>query len=423
MKKRTYIKIPAILLVSLFLLGSFFGCDYIKDKQTESVNATEQETLAVPENVCLLVGNTRNVLYPDKKVMKAELTQMAEQNANCFVITIDGNPNTCSRTFTVQYPESLAMFQDANNQKYIDKTATEIMQDCIPNEAEIDILGALRSAEKEFSKNSDAKKRIVIFSSGISTAGALNFAENPKLIEEDPNVIVAMLKASKSLPDLTNVEIVWHGFSIVEAPQEQLSALNEYRLKNLWEAILTACNATIHSLESEIGTKNNGSAKVDKEKHPPVSTVEFPNVIDIDLDETKVQFKPGSAEFLDEAKVHEELKPYAEIILQSGCKNFYLIGSTASFSTKENCLKLSTERAEAVKNVLCSFGVPASFLEVYGIGRENFGGEYKWRVNDLKADGKTLVDPLAQQNRKVMIIEKSSEKGVEFKQIWDATMA
>lgn len=420
MKKGTYIKIFSILFVLLLLLGSFLGCGYIKNKQAEKVNVPENNS-PVPETVCLLIGNTRNVLYPDKKVMKSELAQMAEQSANCFVITVDGKPDTCSRTFTAQYPESLAMFQDANNQKYIDKTANEIMLSCVPNEAEIDILGALRSAEKEFSKDKNTKKRIVIFGSGISTAGALNFAANPKLIETDPNDIVTMLKTSKSLPDLTDVEIVWHGFSIVEAPQKQLSDLNEYRLKCIWETILIACNATVCSLESEIGTEHNGSANINKEKYPQVSVVEFPNIIEID--ETKVQFKPGTAEFLDEVKAYEELKPYAEMIKQSGCTNFYVIGSTASFSTKEKCLTLSSERADAVKNVLCSFGVPESFLEVYGIGRENFGGEYKWRVNDLQADGKTLAEPLATQNRKVIIIDKNSEKGLEFKRIWDQTMA
>lgn len=405
MKKR-WLKFTSVFLVLLITILGFSSCCNSNPTPTESV--------------CILYGNTRNVPIPDYASIEPEITKMTEVATNCSMIVIDGNPNSYCYEETLYYPCTLPIFQKSNNAGYIKNAIKTMAQAGQAHADEIDILGALRSAEKKLSEDKDTKKKILIFSSGISTAGALNFADNPKLIEEDPNVIVNMLKASQSLPDLTNVEIVWHGFSVVEEPQKQLSDINEYRLETLWRAILTACNATIVSFESEVGAVSNYPIEEVKKDYPQVSVVEFPDVIDID--ETKVQFKPRTAEFLDENKVYEELKPYAEMILQSGCKNFYLVGSTASVSGNAECLKLSTERAEAVKNVLCSFGVPASFLEIYGIGRENFGGEYKWRVNDLKADGKNLDEQLAQQNRKVMIIEKSSEKGMEFKQIWDTTM-
>lgn len=413
--KKSLLRFASFFSVLLLLAVICSSCVKSEPENTGS----EKTNPALPENICILLGNTHNVARPDYDIMETEFAEMAEQGVNCSVIVIDGNPNLYSYSNNVRYPKALAFLQESNNKNYIDKIMKEIVNNCVPRTDEIDILGALRSAEKKLSA-ADTQKRILLFSSGISTAGALNFADNPKLIEEDPNVIVNMLKASQSLPDLTNVEIVWHGFSVVEEPQKQLSDINEYRLETLWRAILTACNATIVSFESEVGAVSNYPIEEVKKDYPQVSVVEFPDVIDID--ETKVQFKPRTAEFLDENKVYEELKPYAEMILQSGCKNFYLVGSTASVSSNAECLKLSTERAEAVKNVLCSFGVPASFLEIYGIGRENFGGEYKWRVNDLKADGKSLDEQLAQQNRKVMIIEKSSEKGMEFKQIWDTTM-
>lgn len=414
--KKNLLKFTSIFLIFLLLTAICSGCKKEpKNIESETTNAAQ------PENICILLGNTRNVARPDYDVMESEFAKMAEQGVHCSVIVIDGKPNLYSYSDTIRYPKALAFLQENNNSNYLSKIMKEIVNNCVPRTDEIDILGALRSAEKKLSEDKNTKKKILIFSSGISTAGALNFAENPKLIEESPDVIVNMLKASKSLPDLTNIEIVWHGFSVVEEPQKQLSDINEYRLETIWKAILTACNATIVSFESEVGAVSNYNVEEVKKDYPQVSAVEFPDVIDID--ETKVQFKPRTAEFLDENKVHEELKPYAEMILQSGSKNFYLVGSTASVSGNAECLKLSTERAEAVKSVLCSFGVPASFLEVYGIGRENFGGAYKWRVNDLKADGKTLDEPLAQQNRKVMIIEKGSEKGIEFKQIWDTTMA
>lgn len=424
MEKKQIKFIAVLLAIVLLALGCFI---YGKKQSTKPVTKAplettkpEQTNTTPTETVCILLGYTRNVPRPDEDIMKNEFAQMAEHVADCSVIVIDGEPTLRSYTTTVRYPKALPFLQEDSNSNYIKRTMKKVVNNCEPKAAEIDILGALRSAEKELSRHDDTKKRILIFSSGISTTGALNFAKNPKLIEENPDIIVNMLKESKSLPDLTDVEIVWRGFSVVEEPQKRLSDINEYRLENLWRAILTACNATIVSFESEIGSVSNYSVNEVKKDYPQVSVVEFPDVIDID--ETKVQFKPRTAEFLDEDKVRAELKPYAEMILQSGCKNFYLVGSTASISGNAECLKLSIERAEAVKNVLCSYGVPASFLETYGIGRENFGGEYKWRINDLKADGKSLDEALAQQNRKVMIIEQSSDKGVEFKHIWDETM-
>lgn len=400
------IKLTSGILAMFLIILSFSACS---------------ETPSDPDkSVCILYGNTRNVGLPRDDVLENEIEQMAEAVTNCSVIVIDGNSDTYSYSNTIKYPKAFFLTQESNNKKYVENIMQNIVK-CTPDTEEIDIISALYSAEKELSKNNTENKKIVIFSSGISTTGELDFYNNPKLIEEEPEVIVNMLKKSNSLPDLDNAEVEWHGFGLVEEPQSRLTKTNEYRLKNIWEAILKACDAEIvgDSINAEIGSDINYDVEELKKDYRKVSVVDFPGIIEID--ETRVEFQEGSDKFLDEEKVYKELEPYADLMLESGCKNFYLVGSTASDGDRSGCLSLSTERAEAVKDVLCSFGVPSSYLDVYGIGRENFGGNYGWRVNDLNSNGK-LEGDLAQQNRKVMIIEKDSDKGNEFIKIWNDTM-
>lgn len=400
-------KLAFLLFSLLILLLTFSSCE---EPELESKE---------PMSVCVLYGNTRNVGVIEYDVLKDEITDMANSNSDCSVIVLDGKPNTYSYSKELSYPSAPWFMQKSSNDKYIENTVDDIIK-CIPSDNEIDILSALQSAESVLSE-SKKKKKIVIFSSGISTAGELNFYKYPELIEQSPNVIVNMLTKSKSMPELKGVTVEWHGFGVVESPQEKLTKINEYRLKKIWNTILKKSGAKIegNTIKSDISSDSNYDINEVRDGYPSVNTVAFPEIIEID--DTKVEFKINSDEFLNKKKAYRDLKPYANLILESGCKSFYLVGSTASDRSKEECIGLSNDRAKTVKKVLCHYKVPSFFLKTYGIGRENFGGEYKWRVNDLDANG-ILITDLAQKNRKVMIIEESSEKGKEFIQIWNNTM-
>lgn len=409
--KSNLVKCTAVILSITLFMMIFSACGN-GNEENDSDNLTE--------SVCLLYGNTRNVGVPNYDELKKEIEQMSEGVTDCSVIVIDGEPNTVSYNNTIKYPKTIPIFKKSSDTRYINNVMKDILN-CKPDTEEIDILSALYNAQKALSKDDGLKKKIVIFSSGISTTGILNFSENPKLIEEDPSSIVNKLNKAKSIPDLTGVEIIWHGFGIVEPPQENLTKINEYRLKNIWNAILKECNATIvgETINGEISDEQDYISEEFRKDYPDVSNAEFPTIIE--FDETQVQFESGTANFLDENEVYKDLKPYADLIRESGCEKFYIVGSTASADNNDKCLALSYKRAEAVKKVLCSYEVSPSYFEVYGIGREDFKGEFEWRVNDLNTDG-TLNETFAKKNRKVVIVEQQSKRGQDFIEVWNKTL-
>lgn len=405
-------RIKKLMLTGTFFIAClvlllFSACDCGSDNE-------------VTDAVCILYGNTNNTPLPDNSILNEEISQMAEDKTRCSVIVIDGAADTVSYKSTIEYPQTLFNIDKENsNKEYVNRVIKDINSDCVPKTKEIDIINALYNANKVLSKEEVANKKIILFSSGISTEGVLDFSSNPDLINEDPQAIVDMLEKTNSLPDLNGVTVIWHGFGVAEEPQDKLTAANEQKLKNMWNAILKACDVknADNSVELDIGTKSDGEQiKCD---YPLVSTAVFSD--DIVLDEEKVEFEEESAEFVDEEKVYEELQPYAKLMMESNYKKFYVIGSTASDGSNDGCIELSYKRAEAVKKVLCSFGVQDSYLDVYGIGRENFIGDYEWRVNDLNDDG-SLNKEVAPNNRKVMIIKADSKVGKEFIDLWNTNM-
>lgn len=384
---------------------------------------SEGPTPETTNAVCILYGNSKNAPLPDNNTLNEEIAQMAENNTNCSIIVIDGTSDSVSYKDTINYPKTAVdIVKESNNKDYVNQIINDINNACMPKTEEIDIIGALYNANKVLLKENVSNKKIILFSSGISTKGVLDFSSDPDLINEDPQTIVNMLNESNSLPDLSGVTVVWHGFGVVEKPQERLTTSNEQKLKTIWTEILKACNVknADESVTLDIGTVSDDEyIKQIKENYPLVSAAIFSD--DIVLDEERVEFKGDSAEFVDENKVYEELRPYAKLMIESKYKKFYLIGSTASVGSNDGCIRLSYDRAEAVKKVLCSLGVPESYLDVYGIGRENITGDYKWRENDLNEDG-TLNEEVARKNRKVMIIKEDSKTGKEFMDIWNTKM-
>ncbi|MBR1811610.1 MAG: hypothetical protein IJ766_08205 [Clostridia bacterium] len=284
----------------------------------------------------------------------------------------------------------------------------------MPKEDEIDILKGLASGAKAFSKSAE-EKELIVFSSGISTEGVLNFAEHPDWIEKKPSEIVDMLDQTKSLPDLSDVHITWYGFGDVEGAQKELSDFNYYRLKNIWKAILEASGVRdAASVFDDMLAIEDESAEAPKE-YPPVTPVDFPEMIVID--EKDIGFVRDSANFSDEQKAIDALEYYAQCINDIG-HTFYIVGTTATADTIENCFLCSQERADAVKKILCeSYNVPEALLQTYALGQINLGGEYAWRYADLDGNNKLIPD-IAQKNRRVMLIDATSETGQKFLQDW-----
>lgn len=390
-----------IMIITLIIVAIISGLIICK------IKCPHPETYSV----CFAIGNTSNVMQLDENILEEELDSAFSNNSDYSLVIIDGNPIELSDSKPLKYPKRLFDSQK-NNKSVLNEQLNKIL-DFKPQNDEIDILKALDTAASSIDKDADYKK-IVVYSSGISTAGKLNFLQNPDWLIADPNDIIELLEKQEALPDLKGIEVIWYGLNHVEGGQNKLDDFQYYRLKCLWAEILKASGAEFENIDMLFDEKAsivNKESLIDKTDFPKVSIVDFDDIII--FTEEDFSFIPGTSKLEKPENASEILKPIAEDIKNAGYPFFYIVGSTASIDTKEECIRLSDERAETIKKILCDLGIPEQCLKTYGIGREYIDDDYTWRINDMYSNG-NLNSKLAQKNRKVMLIPVDSNSGKEF---------
>ena len=398
-------------LISLTLCLCLLFSSCTRSDVDNSVDKTQHSEM------CILLGKTANVKTLDPNIFTEMLTMAATNQSTCSVIILDGTPNEIAVQYT--FPKIKSKLKDNKIERTKDniKKITDEINCAKPDSKEIDIIKGLKSAKKIL-KSKDSENTLIIYSSGLSTTGILNFAERPDLLYKTPIEIVEILESEKALSDLNGINVVWYGLGNVEEPQKELSYTEQANLKEIWTAILEACNVKVNE-DTFIDVVSLSSGEQNSNRDfPYVSLVES---LDLDndvweLNEETIGFVANSAEFINRDATIKKLTPYANIIISSK-KNFYLVGSTATYGNYNNCTELSRKRALALKEVLIELNVPEESMQIFGIGQENIGNKYEWRVKDLN-DNKELIPTEAQKNRKVMIIDATSKKGKEFLKDW-----
>lgn len=120
------------------------------------------------------------------------------------------------------------------------------------------------------------------------------------------------------------------------------------------------------------------------------------------LDETQIMFVSNKAVFADEEAAKAALAPVAEVILAHPDHPILLAGTTATDGEQESCVRLSSQRAEAVKNLLVSaYGVPAEQLLTAGLG---YAADPFPRGQDRDSSG-NFVESEAVKNRRVVVLD------------------
>ena len=120
------------------------------------------------------------------------------------------------------------------------------------------------------------------------------------------------------------------------------------------------------------------------------------------LDETQIMFVSNKAIFVDEEAAKAALAPVAEVILAHPDHPILLAGTTATDGEQESCVRLSSQRAEAVKNLLVSaYDVPADQLLTVGLG---YAADPFPRGQDRDSKG-NFVESEAVKNRRVVVLD------------------
>lgn len=357
----------------------------------------------------------------DAASIKDKLYNCCYAYGSVSFITNDGNPKVVYQT-DIPKPEKSGLSENkkktiaTNYTSQLLKELSKLNSDV----SEVDTLKAITYASKTLSSSSpSADKVLVIMDNGLSTVGYLDFTKG--LLYADTKTIVDALNKVEAIPDLTDVNVVWMYLGQTAAPQQELSEVQKHKLEEIWRTILTEGGAKsiefVNDIASDEPDNNlpsvsvvdvqNRSIDIETSEEPVEIIIEEP-IETIVLDNTSVRFIGDKAEFVDYEEASSVLAQYAQILLEHPNNKVYVIGTTATGST-DFCNELSVNRANAVCQVLISYGVPESQLIPLGMGFED-----PWHIDDV-GDNDKQIEEYACQNRKVLIVDVNGDDASKLK--------
>lgn len=399
--KKTIALILTIVL-ALGLVGSLTGCSSNNEVSTEKVA------------VCYVIANTANSkgLNLQSPLVQDTIYSTILNYGYISVVNADGSPEVVlANSFDIDEKykgaskDKLAM--DARSK------ATNLisgMQTVIADDPEIDYLEALRLAVRSLtSLEGYASKQIIVLGTGLSTTGVLNFNNN--LISAEPDVIVELLNEKSEIPNFSDITVYWQQLGDVAAPQKALTSAQKNKLQKIYGSLVETGGGTFVYNEIMANPVNESV------EYPAVTPVDLPDDTPIAfeadeldteddkafeepqvLSESQVEFIGDQANYLYPDKAVENIRPIAEYLLKHDDVNIVLIGSTAGDSTNASTLKLSQERADAVKKTLLDLGVSADRITTVGMGASD-----PWHISNAGYDGAA-----ASANRKVVLLDARS---------------
>ena len=404
------VKIMCFLLAVLIIVSMFSGCGSVSE---------------TPTSVAVVIGNHDN--SKTLPIQSSEVTSLITEAASTFgsvsIIVADGNP-FCEASFRISAPSKSGLSDNKLRQIAEEQSASilQLLSQSYAVTAEVDTLDAISLAARSLKDEPDKNnKYILILDTGLSTTGSLNFTNN--LIESDADILCEQLVELKAIPDLEDISVIWIGLGDTATPQQDLSPRQLKNLKTIWDAILTEGEAKTVYFSSVLS-----GGVISTQQLPSVSTVnllsepeilyefegtdiselEFPDVII--FNEERVAFIGDSSEFIDKSAAMDAIIPVAEYLITHPQFEVLIIGTTASLpSDPDYCLRLSQERADAVRDTLVELGVDSSQLQTIGLGYQYD----PWHISDLNSDG--TQNQNAGKNRKVVLLDAMSSTAKSLK--------
>ena len=403
MLKKTKKILVSLIICAFVMSGILTGCS----SGIMGINTEAKEESMSPQSVSLVVSGHK---YFPKLSLSDKLYSRIYNGCYTYgdvsAVVVDGDP-FLAFNYTIKEPDANV---DSAKKKQIDTGNTEQIMSVLSNLSgktpEADLLSAIHmSADMLHSTESTTEKTMVIYDSGLSTTGMLDFAAK-NLIDTPAESIVAQLKEIHEIPDLTDVHVLWLGCGEVCGEQQKLSEDYKYKLKAIWEEILIEGGA------SGVDFQHSESSGEEPDTELPdcstVSVIEEPMDIDDNRmpeitrwdGESSVRFKGDLAEFVDVAAAKEDLRPAAEYLAANPTESVYIFGMTATITGGGSGIEIAEARANACKDVLKEYGVNDKQMTVVGLGQI----DNPLRVDDVDENG-NQIEELAQKNRAVVMIK------------------
>lgn len=402
-------KTLAIIITIGVIASLFAGCGNTGSTEPKSLAVVIRQTECFTQ---LSFNKESDVFKSNENVCQTifdEVSDSAYSYGSITGITVESRPQISAET-SLDKPD--ALIDNAKRRQLAKKAAKCFFEEWEENgqatSTEVDTLNAIALAGKAVKGDIEASdKHIVVCDSGLSTSGYVNFAVK-NLFESDTETIVNMLETKNVIPDLSGISLVWYGLGSVAGTQAQIPAEYEHKLFDIWGAILEKTGADFNLVTTPLKEVDPADGL------PHVTPVRMPAADIGDLDEgywaiSSVNFKPNSAAIVDPSAVINSLSDVVDAMDRHPSLHITIAGSCASVG---DGTQLSLDRANAIKELICSTGVDRSRIETKGLGRT----EWSLRVDDLDEKG-ALIEKNAEKNRTVYICNSNSELAREIKSL------
>ena len=363
---------------------------------------------AGPVNVAVVTGACANQPVHSYAAVQDELERAVRSNGFADVIVADTSVSSelggiAQVGSTTTNPTRRAQEEDA-----IVASLEAACEAAAADSPQTDVVRALRYAASGLA-GLEGERVVCLLHSGLSTAGVVDLAETPDWLRADPGELAASL--AEQLPDLSAIDVVyWYDLGYVAGDQREPDQVAVTGLERMWEAILTQAGVgAVEFVDSQVADEENPSeyevdpVELEFAARPEVETSTLlESGGQVEIPESEVGFVPDTAAFLDEKAAQAYVSQVARVLLAHPEVSVYVTGSCAGcpWEPDDRGVALSTQRAQAVADLLVSMGVDASRIVVEGVGDQS--NERVQHVPDLAADGVTQTED-AQLNRRVVI--------------------
>lgn len=396
--------LTGMLVGTLVMSGILTGCTTLDTPKSKN-----------PQSVSMVMGvhDYFPVISLDTNAVYSKIYDACYTYGDFSAVVVDGDPFVACN-YNINEPEK--KIDSAKKKQIASKNAAQIMSEVSAVSAktpEIDTLSAISlSADSLHSVPGESEKSMIVFDSGLSTTSLLNFSAQ-NIIDEPVESLVAQLEKLHAIPDLTGIDVTWVGLGATCGEQDNLTNSYKFKLKTIWEGILTAGGASSITFDQSPTSSEEYAMDLPKCSTVPivadclevaelVTEEEMPEVIKWDGN-SSLQFESDKAEFIDTAAAMAELGPIAEYLNANPNEAIYIFGMTATVAGGDSGVGLSEERAQACKNVLLEKGVNEAQVTCVGLGQT----QNSLRAVDIDESG--MQNENAQKNRAVFVVKAESE--------------
>ncbi|WP_279155343.1 OmpA family protein [Thomasclavelia cocleata] len=371
------------VVTMLFVLT---GCDSDTEK-----NVTK-------ENVSIVVGANQNTYQHNFNYIKNDLIKVFKNGGEINIISCQGSPTLEKNISTKMLDDGI----DSEKAEYeINKHTSrtiDILDKIVANNEQIDVINSIQMAANAIEEN-EGNKKIFMFISGISTAGELDMSN--KVIDDiDIENTIAALENVDCLPNLKDIDVVCYSMGCV-GDEQYLSSKGKKTIENLYKQLIKKCGAKSVKISKKLP-----SMKL-YENVPKVNIVESKkmdnlvqinhNLIDLEGENiyklNNVIFEAEKTILSNETVANEEINVLCEYLKKKKNINITLLGTTAKDGDIKDRIKLSTDRAQVVAEMMYGMGIEKSRISIIGLGFEN-----DFHIDEYDENG-NFIDAIAQNNR------------------------